>query len=246
MADGLLLLHAWPLDGSMWDGQVGRLAGRIPVAAPSFPGFGGTPSAGAVMTMSAAAAAAIGAADDAGLDRFVACGISMGGYVAFALWRRYRARVIGLVLANTRAGADDDTGRERRRGMAERLRAEGSGFLVDQPPPLLSDGAPPELWERVLGMVRAQPAEAIAAATLGMAERADSTPDLPGIDVPTLVVASSGDRLIPPSETTPLAQAIPQATLTMLEGAGHLSNLEAPEPFDAALLEHLRRCGLPA
>jgi pimeloyl-ACP methyl ester carboxylesterase len=130
--------------------------------------------------------------------------------------------------------------------MADRLRTEGSGFLLEQPPPLLSDGAAPELWDRVLRIVRAQPAEAIAAATLGMAERPDSTPDLPGIDVPTLVIASMGDRLIPSTETTPLADAIPDATVRMLEGAGHLSNIEAPEPFDAALLEHLRRCGLPA
>jgi pimeloyl-ACP methyl ester carboxylesterase len=166
----------------------------------------------------------------------------MGGYVAFALWRRHRELVSGLVLSNTKAGADDEAGKERRRQLAERLRNEGN-FLADNPPPLLSADAPPELWDRVKEIVRAQPAEAIAAAALGMAERPDSTPDLAGIDVPTLVVTSTGDTLIPPEATTPMADQIPGARLEIIQGAGHLSNLEAPEDFNGLLIEHLARGG---
>jgi 3-oxoadipate enol-lactonase len=195
--------------------------------------------------MDRAAEAAVQALDGAGVDRAVVCGLSMGGYVALALWRRFRDRVRGLVLANTRAGADDQEGRERRVALARRLAAEGSGFLVDRPPPLLSDRAPAELWDRVRAILARQPAPAIAAASLGMAERPDSTPDLPGIDVPALVITSTGDALIPPEASRPMAEWIPGARYAVIEGAGHLSNLEAPEEFNRLLLDHLARCGVP-
>lgn len=245
MTTGLLLLHGWPLDASMWGQQVRELGSVTTVVAPNLPGFGGIQPAGRVMTMDAAADAAAEALRAAGVDRAVVCGLSLGGYVALALWRRNRDLVAGFVFANTRAGADDDAGKERRRNLAERLRAEGSGFLVENPPPLLSETAPAELWDRVKAIIAAQPAEAIAAAALGMAERPDSTPDLPGIDVPTLVVTSTGDTLIPPEATSPMAEQIPEARLEVIEGAGHLSNLEAPDEFARLLRDHLAATGAP-
>jgi 3-oxoadipate enol-lactonase len=244
VTDGLLLLHAFPLDASMWAPQIAAFDGVVPIVAPNAPGFGGTSSAGDVSTMDTIADRAARDLANAGIDRVVVVGLSMGGYVAFSFWRRHRDRVLGLVLANTRAGADDDAGKERRAALATRLRGEGSGFLVENPPPLLSSGAPEELWDRVREIIRAQPAEAIAAASLGMAERADSTPDLPGIDMPTLVVTASGDTLIPPEATTPMASQIPGAQLEILEGPGHLSNLEAPEEFTRLLRGALQRSGL--
>lgn len=244
MTDGLLLLHGWPLDASMWDAQVGELEGDLPVVAPNAPGFGGSPLSAPVTHMDAIADLAADQLSTAGAERAVVCGLSMGGYVALAFWRRYRDRVAGFVFANTRAGADDDAGKERRRALAERLRNEGNGFLADSPPPLLSENAPQELWERVKADIRRQPAEAIAAAALGMAERPDSTGDLAGIDVPTLVITSSGDTLIAPDMTKPMAEQIPGARLEIIEGVGHLSNLEAPDEFTRLLRDHLSRCGV--
>lgn len=243
MTDGLLLLHAFPVDASMWEPQVTGLGDEVKVVAPNFPGFGGTPPAGPVLTMDQAAEHATAEMAKAGIDRAVVCGLSMGGYVAFALWRKFRERVAGLVLANTKAGADDEAGKERRRALAERLRSEGNGFLVESPPPLLSADAPDDLWGKVKGIIAGQPAEAIAEASLGMAERPDSTADLPGIDVPTLVITSTGDTLIPPEATSPMADQIAGARLEVIENAGHLSNLEASEAFTALLRDHLARVG---
>jgi 3-oxoadipate enol-lactonase len=246
MTDGLLLLHAFPLDASMWKAQIAALEGDLTVVAPNFPGFGGTPLSGDVLHMDAAADVAAAAVRDAGLQRVVVCGLSMGGYVALAYWRRHRDGVLGMLLANTRSGGDDDAGKERRRALADRLEAEGNEFLAATPPPLLSESAQPDLWERVKGIIRAQPAAAIAAASRGMAERSDSTPDLGTIDVPTVVVTSTGDTLIPPEASTPMADQIPEAKLEVIGGAGHLSNLEAPEEFDRILREQLAQCGIVA
>jgi len=244
VTDGLLLLHAFPLDARMWEPQLSAFSGVLPVIAPHLPGFGGTEPAGEVMTMAAAADRVLAELDRAGVDRAVVCGLSMGGYVAFELWRRARHRFAGLVLANTRAEPDTEEGAANRRALAERLRREGNDFLVEKPPPLLSEGAPQDLWGYVRRLIADQPAEAIAAASLGMAERPDSRPDLPGIDVPTLVITSTGDTLIPPEVSTPMAEAIPGADLLVIQGAGHLSNLEQADTFSGALEEHVERAGL--
>jgi 3-oxoadipate enol-lactonase len=242
---GVLLIHAFPLDARMWDPQIAALGDDVAVVAPHLPGFGGTPGVGDVMSMAAAAERCVEALNAAGVDRAVVCGLSMGGYVAFELWRRARELFAGLVLANTRAGDDTSEGAAGRRALAERLRAEGNGFLVESPPPLLSERADRQLRLRVRELIAAQPADAIASASLGMAERPDSTGDLATIDVPTLVVTSSLDSLIPAELTSPMADQIPDAELVVIDGAGHLSNMEAAGPFDELLAHHLERC-LPA
>jgi 3-oxoadipate enol-lactonase len=164
--------------------------------------------------------------------------------VALELWRQAPERFQGLILANTKSGADDTAGRERRLALAARLEAEGNAFLVESPGPLLSDSADEKTWQDVRGIIAAQPAESIAAASRGMAERPDSTGDLGGINVPTMVVVSTGDTLIPASVTAPMADQIPDATLETIDGAGHLSNIEAPGEFTLLVERHLTICGL--
>ncbi len=244
MPAGLLLIHAFPLDSSMWQGQKEALQGSLPVVTPNFPGFGGSPAVGPVTSMESMADACAAAIEAQGLDRVVVCGLSMGGYGALAFLRKYPDRVAGLVLANTKAAGDDEVAKGRRADLANRLRAEGNGFLVESPPPLLGADAPAELWTRVKEIIAAQPAEAIAAAALGMAERPDSTDLLAGISVPTLVITSSGDTLIPPAATQETADAIPGVDFQTIEGVGHLSNLEAPDAFNDLLRKHLERSGV--
>jgi len=110
MTDGLLLVHAFPLDARMWEPQLSAFSDALPLSAPHLPGFGGSEPAVEVMTMRAAAERCVKELDRAGIDRAVVCGLSMGGYVGFELWRRSRERVLGLALANTRAIPDTAEG----------------------------------------------------------------------------------------------------------------------------------------
>lgn len=240
MTLGLLMLHAFPLDSDMWDHQVEGLSGTVPVVAVDLPGFGGAAQLEPEGWMDEAADVADAALNGTGIDRVVVCGLSMGGYVALAYLRRHGDRVAGLILANTRADADDDAAKERRQGLADRLRAEGN-FLADAPPPLLSDNASAEVRERVATIIRRQDPEGIARASLAMAHRADSQPDLPNIGVPTLVITSSADALISPDLSKVMADAIPGARLETIEGAGHLSNLEQPEEFNRLVSEFVQQ-----
>ncbi|MEI6137436.1 MAG: alpha/beta fold hydrolase, partial [Chloroflexota bacterium] len=162
MPTGLLLIHAFPLDASMWQPQVEGLGIDLPIVAPDMPGFGSAAGVGDATTMDAMADACVAALKSAGVDRAIICGLSMGGYVALAMLRNHRSMVAGLVLANTRAGADDEAGKGRRADLAARLRAEGSAFLVASPPPLLSADAPAGLMDQVKGIIAKQSAEGIA------------------------------------------------------------------------------------
>ena len=245
MTDGLLLIHAFPLDARMWDPQVRAFRGRVPVVAPNLPGFGGTALPSGTLSMAAAAQTCIRAMDEAEMDRAVVCGLSMGGYVAFELWKAAPERVAGLVLANTRSQADSPESAEARRRLADRLYQEGN-VLVGSPPPLISERASGTLRDQVLAWISDQSPTAIAAAALAMASRRDWTPSLASIDVPTMVITSDLDQLIPADVTMPMADEIPGAQLHVIEGAGHLSNLEGPGRFNELLGEHLRRCGIDA
>ncbi len=224
----------------MWDAQTASLRGEVEtVLAPSLPGFGGTTIPSAQPTMDDYADALVPHLDQAHADRAVVVGLSMGGYVALAFWRRHRRRIAGLVLADTRAEADDDAGRERRTKTAELVRERGTGALLLQPPPWLRDGS--ERWDAVKAIVKKQPAEAVAQASIAMGRRVDSTRDLPGIDVPTSVVVGADDALTPPALSRTMAAAIPGATLVEIPRAGHLSNVDAPDAFDRALRDLVRR-----
>ena len=76
-----------------------------------------------------------------------------------------------------------------------------------------------------------------------MAARPDSLPALAVITCPTLVLCGAEDVLTPPAEARLMAERIPQARLVLIDGAGHLANLEQPAAFNAALLDFLARRG---
>jgi 3-oxoadipate enol-lactonase len=234
----VVFLHAFPLNADMWARQVEALAPRQ-VVAPHFPGFGGRAPGEA--TLDAFARAVLADMDRAGIRRAAVVGLSMGGYAAFRLHALAPERVAGMVLADTRAGADDEAGKARRADQAERVRREGVGWMPDaMSPALLGETTRrerPDVVARVRAMIAGAEPEGVARALEAMRARPDSTPRLGEIRVPVLVVVGEEDTLTPPSEARKIADAVPGARLVVLSGAGHLANLEAPEAFDAALLD---------
>lgn len=182
--------------------------------------------------------------DSLAVPRAVVCGLSMGGYVAFAFWRRHRERVRGLVLADTRAGADSEEGRAGRHAVAEEVLVKGSAVVARAMLPRLLAAATrdeaPEVVDRVRSMMENTAPASIARAQRAMAERPDSTGDLAGIDVPVLVVTGEEDVLTGPAEARAMVDALPRATLALIPGAGHLSPVERPAAFNAALYAFLR------
>jgi 3-oxoadipate enol-lactonase len=170
----------------------------------------------------------------------VPVGVSMGGYLAFELWRRARDRIVALALVDTRAGPDTEEGRRARDANIELVRDMGVAALWERlAPKLFGPAPPPDVVARAREIALEQGAERLAAALAAMRDRADSTSLLPGIDVPVLVVAGEEDAIIPVAEADALARALPSARLVRIPGAGHLSPLERPAEVNAALLSFL-------
>src|SRR5690606_17921129 len=159
----------------------------------------------------------------------------LGGYIALAFWRRHRERVRALVLADTRATADDDKGRQKRRDTIAAAREKGAREVAVGSMEGLLGRTTRESGGEPVALARSIPEEAtlegVAGASEAMMNRPDSSPDLPGIDVPTLVVVGEEDALTPVKDSRAMAAAIPGARLEVIPGAGHLSNLERPEAF---------------
>ena len=242
--DAVLFVHGFPLTGALWDDVLAEAASGWRYLAPDLPGFGRSPCLGTPLTMDLLADLLATFLDEQGLERAVVCGLSMGGYIAFAMWRRHPERVRALVLTNTRAGPDTPDTRRGRYERAARVRAEGT-HAVTEPmvPQLLSEATRrerPEIVARLRGMMNRVTVEGLAGALQGVAERPDSTPTLATITVPTLVLAGEADTISPPEEMRGLAGAIPGSVLRVLPGAGHLTPMEAPDSFNAALRAFLR------
>lgn len=236
----VLLLHAFPLNAEMWRPQIDALAARYRVLAPDLRGFGGTSIADGPSTMARLADDVLALLAHLSVTRTIVVGLSMGGYLAFELVRRAPRLVRALVLADTRAGADDDAGRAGREAFAESALARGLDWVADAMiPKLLREPPDPALAVRVRELIAAGTPAGVAAAQHGMARRPDSTATLAAIACPTLVLVGELDRVTPPAEAEKMAAAIAGARLIKIADAAHLANLEAPAAFNRALLEFL-------
>jgi pimeloyl-ACP methyl ester carboxylesterase len=239
-----LLVHGFPLNRSMWDAQRGTLRSLgLRVIAPDLRGFGASEAGPpGPLTMDQHADDLVALLEQVSVaEPVIYVGLSMGGYIAFALWRRHPERVAAFVLADTRASEDTPAGREDRLRMAQLAEAQNSpqpaidGMLPRFFSPHLRAGSLPE--QRVRGMIVSSSPRAVADGQRGLAARPASFETLPTINVPTLVLVGEHDMLTPPSDAQALADGIPNAKLVTIDQAGHMSNMENPEAFNAALVD---------
>jgi 3-oxoadipate enol-lactonase len=226
----------------MWDPQVTALVGESRCIAIDYRGLGES-KGGEPYSMDRYADDVAGVLDTLQIARAVVIGLSMGGYVAFALWRRHRDRVRALVLADTRATADTPETIARRRELIEIARAQGSTAVANaQITGLVGKTTRekrPDIYDAMHRMIAQAPVAGIIGATEALMSRPDSTETCATIDVPTLVVVGDEDVLTPPRDAARLADAIRGSRLEVLQGAGHLSNVERPAAFNTVVSEFL-------
>jgi 3-oxoadipate enol-lactonase len=226
-----VLVHGFPFDRTMWRHQLAGLS-RWKRIAPDLRGFGasGLPPDGG--SMGRYADDLVGMLDALEVPQAVFCGLSMGGYILFELLRRYRDRVRGLVLADTRAEADAADGKRGRDEMIAVAKTEGpAGIAKRMLPKLLAPAtmqSQPEVEQQVREMIQRASVPGIIGALEAMKERPDSRALLPEISVPTLVIVGVDDALTPPPLSRAMADAIPGARYAEVPAAGHLSLLEQP------------------
>jgi len=239
----LVLLHAFPLDRGMWQPQLAALADVARVVAIDMPGFGEAPPAPFTIEGGADLVAEFLVARS--IPKAVVCGLSMGGYVALALARKHADRLAGLILADTRAGIDDSTAKANRDKSIALATEKGSAALFDTMlPKVLSEStltAKPSVVERVKALAAKQPAASVVAALAALRDRPDANPCLKDIAVRTLVLVGEFDAVTPPLAAANLSAQIRGSELVHIPGAGHLSNVENPEAFNAAVRAFLSK-----
>jgi len=237
----LLLIHGFPHDRSLWQPQLDGMGEDIRVIAPDLRGFGASTEVPDMMTMDAYAADLKELVDELGLQQAVVCGLSMGGYIALAFLANYPEVVHGLILCNTRSGADDEKGRAGRYATAKKARDEGMENIAEgMVPKMITEAtatAHPERRAAVKDLMARQRPTAVIAALRGMAARPDRTPMLATIKVPTLIITGSKDELILPEESEAMAAAIPESKLVIIPDVAHLSNVEDPDAFNKVVRE---------
>lgn len=238
----VLLLHGFPFNRSLWRGQVEALSDRYRIITPDLRGFGETTASqdGSPVTMREMAEDIAALMDSLEIERFTLGGLSMGGYVAFAFYRSFPLRVRNLILADTRPQADTDEARENRERQAQAVLSEGmKGITEAMLPKLLAPATlaeRPEVVEELRAMMNSTAPAGAASALRGMMERPDQTYLLPRILSPTLILVGGEDGLTPVKDAEVMHREIRGSRLEVIEGAGHVSNLERPQEFN----RHLR------
>ncbi len=238
----IVLLHGFPFNRSMWREQIEALSAKHRIIAPDLRGHGETivTESATMEEMAEDVAALIDALD---IKQAVICGLSMGGYVAFEFVRLHPERVRALVLADTRPQADAEEARRNREAMAKRALEEGMEAIAEaQLPKLFSPktlGEESEKVARVREMIVSTKPEGAAAALHGMKVRRDHSEWLPQIIVPTLIIVGSEDQITPPTDSEMMNRRIRGSRLEIIDGAGHVSNIEHAIQFNRALVTFL-------
>lgn len=240
----LLLVHGFPLDHSMWRGQIEGLADKFRVIAPDLRGFGESEVTEGTTTMQQFADDLAHLLDALQITEPVAfCGLSMGGYIGWQFVARHRNKLAALIIADSRAVADSQKAAAGRLETADKVEKEGSKVVATAMLPKLFPAAAIEKGEPFVkateAVMLAAPPAGVAAALRGMAERPDYTNELAKIDVPTLIICGAEDAIAPPAEMEGIAKAIPGAKFVSIAGAGHMAPLEKPAEVNAAIREFL-------
>lgn len=232
----IVFLHAFPLNRTMWAAQELALSSQFRVITIDLRGHGESDAPLWHYTLDQSADDVRALLDQLAIQHALFAGLSMGGYILFAFYRKYSARVKGMILADTRAQADTDEGKAGRFQMAQTAYTQGPSAIADlMIPKLLSPTTiqtRPEIVRNVRGMIEGNQISGIAGDLMAMAERPDSVPLLEYIACPTQIIVGELDQATPPSDARLMADQIPGARLALIPSAAHLANLEQPEAFN--------------
>ncbi|HSQ91055.1 MAG TPA: alpha/beta fold hydrolase [Nitrospiraceae bacterium] len=232
----IIFLHAFPLNRSMWAQQEDALCSQFRIITIDLRGHDESDAPLWHYTLDQSADDVNALLDHLEIQQALLVGLSMGGYILFAFYRKYAARVKGLILADTKAQADTEEGKNGRFQLAQIAYKKGPSAIADvMIPKLLNPGTVqtnPDLARHVRAMIEGSQISGIAGDLMAMAERPDSVPLLNQITCPTQLIVGELDQATPPSDARLMADHIPQARLAIVPNAAHLSNLEQPETFN--------------
>ena len=241
----VILVHGFPLSRAIWAAQVAQLSAHYRLIAPDLRGHGDSEATPGLYSMELLADDILALLEALQINQpIVLGGLSMGGYVAMAFARRYPERLAGLLLTATRAGSDTSAGKDgRRQAIAAVQQASNIQPTVDSMLPKLfapqTYAEDPDLVLEVRSIMEHTSLDGVINAQLGMLARPDSTAMLSNLDVPGLVIHGDHDQIIPLEAAQDMADALPNGSMVVLKGTGHLLNMEKPAEFNKIVLNWL-------
>jgi pimeloyl-ACP methyl ester carboxylesterase len=239
--DCVVLIHGHPFDRTLWEPQQAALRDGFRVVVPDLRGFGESPVTPGLVTMREYAADIEGLLDDLGINRAAIVGLSMGGLVTMELAASRPERYWAMGLVATTAKPVTPQERVTRRQRADAVERDGMQVLVDyMHTGVYGPACPPAIRTRIDAMMSAAPAAGAAAALRGRAERPDYRPLLARLDIPALVCTGSADPWSNDAVTSEIVACLKRPEELVIDGAGHLPNLEAETEFNTALRAFLQ------
>jgi pimeloyl-ACP methyl ester carboxylesterase len=245
LGDGppVVLLHPFPAHHEFWLPVAEPLSARYRLILPDLRGHGESGVGDGPATMEKHAADIRSVMDDADVGRCPLIGVSIGGYLLFEFWRKFRGRVAALGLCNTKAPADNTEARTARLQAANDVLERGTEpffeSMVQKVLGRTTRETRPDLVEGVLRMMRKMSPEDVAQVQRGMAERPDSAETLKTINVPTLLVTGDEDAMTGANEAEFMRQRISGSRMVVIPKAGHYSPWEQPEQVARLLRQFL-------
>ena len=242
-----VLLHPFPANHELWMPAAQALISKYRVILPDLRGHGDSEVGEGAATMEKHAFDLAAILDDADVGRVPFVGVSIGGYALFEFWRRFRGRVAGLLLCNTKAGPDNAEGRATRLKAAEEVLERGTEHFFEATVRKLLGKSTldsrPDLVDGALRMMKKMSSEDVAMVQRGMAERPDSIPTLKTINVPTLIVTGDEDQMTGVAEAQLMQKEIPGSQMKVVAKAGHYSPWEQPEEVGRIVRQFLDSLG---
>lgn len=241
----VLFIHGFPFSQEMWKPQVTLLSQNYRVITYDVRGHGGSEVGDGQYSLEFFVDDLFRLLDHLKIEKAIVVGLSMGGYIALRAIERSPERFRALVLCDTRSEADTTEGKIKRAASIKLVKTEGvkkfaEGFVKAVFAPQTFE-AKPDTVRFIQQIIEKTSPAAIAGTLFALAARTDTTPSLPNIKVPTLILVGEHDTLTPPSAAEAMYAKIPDSELHVIPGAAHMSNLENPEEFNKHLLDFLSR-----
>jgi pimeloyl-ACP methyl ester carboxylesterase len=239
----VVLLHPFPCNHEFWNPAAIAFDSRYRLILPDLRGHGDSEIGEGPAFMQKHATDILRVLDAAGIGKAVFIGCSVGGYILFEFWRRFRERVTAFAICDSRPQADTTEARSRRLKAAASVLEQGTEQFLDGMIPKLMGrttiATRPDLVEGAWAMMRQMSAEDISQVQQGMAARPDSVADLKTISVPTLIVIGEEDVMSTVADGELMRQNIAGSQLKVIPKAGHYSPWEQAEAVGGILRQFL-------
>lgn len=238
----VIFIHGFPFSHKMWNfpgGQIDALSASNRVVAYDIRGHGESEVGSGHFSIELFVDDLFALMDHLSIPKAVLCGLSMGGYIALRAVERNPERVMGLVLCDTKSDADGNEAKIKRANGIKFVQANGMKYYAQDYVKIVfapaSFDAHPEAIKSIQSIVERTAPTSIFGTLMALAARTDTTPNLPNIKCPTLILVGEKDTLTPVAASQSMKEKIPGSEIAIIPGAGHISNMEHPVEFNKHL-----------